>query len=124
MGLDMYANKLLKAQLVDPTAQVDLDIIEPDDIFSDSQIHYWRKHNYLHEWMKELYLQKGGKDHEFNCDTVRLDLEDLRELELAVKNNFGRNLLDKSPNTDDLEFIKKARAAIADEYIVYYDSWW
>ena len=123
MGLDMYAW-----------------VVDQDRVISDEQfhaekderlneIHYWRKHYDLHEWMHRLYERRGGKKlgHEFNCVPVRLYEQDLNVLEEDIVEDalpFG----DSSPGYDnsknDLEFVQKARDALKEGKAVYYDSWW
>jgi hypothetical protein len=97
----------------------------------DSDFYYWRKHPDLHGWMERLYRAKGGKDPSFNCNSVRLMTQDLDDLERAVKTAnlpstsgffFGQS--EPRDRQGDLEFIDKARAAIAAGDTVYYDSWW
>ena len=94
------------------------------------QLGYWRKHPNLQGWMEALYRSKGGEGG-FNCDSVRVSFQDLRNLEDAVNTNglphtegffFG----DSSPEdkADDLAFIAKAREAIAMDMEIYYYSWW
>jgi hypothetical protein len=134
MGLDMYAWSV-NADLAGD-AQVDLHIEwkESDGTENPRQtIHYWRKHHNLHGWMANLYAKKGGVSHSFNCDSVRLTLDDLNDLEKDVVLNrlpetsgffFGNNPPDEDSKIDDLNFIKKARQAIADGKAVFYDSWW
>ena len=96
-----------------------------------SELHYWRKHPDLHGWMEALYFVKGGRADSFNCVAVRLTSDDLDLLEDVVKRNelpptegffFGQTTGEE--REDDLAFIAKARAAIADGQTVYYDSWW
>lgn len=99
----------------------------------DSDFAYWRKFNHLHGWMEQLYRKKGGTE-TFNCTTVRLMPEDLDVLEslakakaLAPTEGFffgGQELFDDDDRDTVLEFIAKARQAIADGYAILYDSWW
>jgi len=121
MGLDMYA-----FATDSDISQIDFDF--PEDA---RQIHYWRKHPNLHGWMENLYREKGGAEDNFNCDTVRLDAADLDALEQAVTYGvlphttgpfFGES--DGTERADDLAFIHKARAEIANGRRVYYTSWW
>ena len=127
MGLDMYAFTVNADSVGDATVDVALD---PDTAM---QISYWRKFNALHGWMEDLYRQKRGLRHDFNCTTVRLDANDLDRLEMDTGNNklipvngffFGIQEID----SEDLEsvsyFIKVARQALADGKAVFYDSWW
>lgn len=129
MGLDMYALKVkreYRKTALDYTTTVDG---EP----TATEIAYWRKHNYLHGWMRDLFFAKGGEG-DFNCQPVELTLDDLKALEDAIDNDeltytegffFGG---DYAPDADDIAdykaFIDLARHEIADGYCVYYDSWW
>lgn len=77
---------------------------------------------------------------DFNSgDTADLDDDDLDALERAIKEKtlpetagffFGESYDPDDPEfnaqrtREDLEFIAKAREAIADGYHVYYTSWW
>ena len=118
----------------------------------EEEIAYWRKHNRLHGWMEKLWELKGnevtqeGFGNSFNCVPVELRLCDLEQLEAVIVNKampetggffFGHdsfNWEDEDGNPlaegdyyykeSDLEFIEKARKAIADGKKVYYNSWW
>ncbi|MCC6716322.1 MAG: phosphoglycerate kinase [Acetobacteraceae bacterium] len=124
MGLDQYAN-LYRAE---DAAGVSVDI---DEAKSVGSLFYWRKHPNLQGWMKQLYHAKGGQDEGFNTNTVRLDSEDLDALEEAVNGGklphtegffFGESQPEHAD--EDRQFLKLARAAIAEGYVVFYDSWW
>ena len=123
MGLDMYAYST--------TEKVETDT----DFFVESrtEIAYWRKFNALHGWMGDLYYNKGGKSADFNCDNVRIDLDDLDDLEEVLKKGllrpvdgffFGSQTVEAYQIESAQEFIGKARAAIAEGLTVYYSSWW
>lgn len=123
MGLDMYANLYRPEDVKDIHVDTEADRVAP--------LFYWRKHPNLHGWMQRLYRAKGGKDHEFNCNTVRLDTADLDELERVINAGklpetsgffFGESCSEHEEQ--DREFLKLARSAIADGYVVFYDSWW
>lgn len=123
MGLDMYAYATEKA-----TSAEDSLLLEPE---CREKIFFWRKHPNLHGWMEALYRGKGGTAESFNCVSVRIDPADLDALEAAVKDGtlpetegpfFG--VSDGSEKADDLEFIRKAREAIAAGRTVFYSSWW
>lgn len=110
------------------TEDVDFQISESVD---EQELHYWRKHPNLHGWMQNLYYEKGGKSPTFNCDNIRLTLEDLDNLESDIKNGclpdtlgffFGKS--DGKENDDDLSFVNKAREEIQSGRDVYYTSWW
>ncbi len=80
--------------------------------------------------MEKLYVEKGGTE-TFNCITLLLTAADLDRLEADIRANalpatsgffFGES--DGSETDDDLAFIDKARAAIADGKTVFYELWW
>ena len=137
MGLDMYAWAVPAEWAVD-----DDKIAEPGtngrpergvDGSDLTEIYYWRKHHDLHGWMEGLYRSRGGAAESFNCIPIRLYSEDLDQLEADIRANklpqttgffFGDNPPDEESIEQDLEFVYKARWAIADGLAVYYDSWW
>ena len=123
MGLDMYAYST--AEKVETNT----------DFFVEArtEIAYWRKLNALHGWMQDLYYAKGGKSEDFNCDNVRIDAEDLDDLEEVLKKGllrpvdgffFGSQTVEAYQIESASEFIVKARAAIAEGLTVYYTPWW
>ena len=121
MGLDMYAYTTERA----PEQPVDF---KADDSL---EIHYWRKHPNLHGWMERLYRQKGGEDGAFNCVNLQMTPEDLDALEADIKagnlpptGGFFFGASDGSETDDDLQFVAKAREAIAAGLTVFYSSWW
>lgn len=121
MGLDMYA--FTTAEPVE--AEVDFTAK------TAAELAYWRKHPNLHGWMENLYYAKGGHDIDFNCVNVALTAEDLDRLEADIEANalphtegFFFGATDGSERDDDLAFITKARAAIAEGKTVFYTSWW
>lgn len=122
MGLDMYAYITNERFLTDVDFKPTIECIE---------LHYWRKHPNLHGWMEQRYRLKGGIEESFNCCTLKITPLDLDELEAAIKGGklppttgffFGESLGDETD--DDLEFIRKARGALANGFTVFYDSWW
>jgi hypothetical protein len=83
--------------------------------------------------MEDLYRQKRGLRHDFNCTTLRLDLKDLDRLEMDTGNNkliprngffFGAQEIDSEDLESVATFVKVARQAISDGKAVFYDSWW
>ena len=118
------------------------------------ELAYWRKHNRLHGWMQDLWIDKGKPNArqeespmgDFNCIPVRLTLSDLEQLEAHIEGKslpetggffFGNDSYsyeneDGKAYSDedyfhkeiDLQFITDARKAIAEGKEVYYDSWW
>lgn len=135
MGLDQYAYaKLPKENLTEEQKKELLTTVLTEGKFENEpeELYYWRKHNALQGWMENLYRKKGGQD-EFNCVDLPLTLEDLDELELVIHQNrlvptegffFGGNYDPTMYAKDDLEFIKKAREAIAENKVVVYSCWW
>jgi len=130
MGLDMYAFRVRAED-----ALGDFEIAKTDDEsrVECEEIMYWRKHHDLHGWMEQLYRTKGGTKESFNCVPVRLTMEDLQDLEKDVLADnlpqtqgffFGENPPDEESMLHDMEFISKAKVAIARGDAIYYDSWW
>ena len=130
MGLDMWAFAVPK----DLVKHAPTDVEFGDDTEkAQEDLASWRKHHDLHGWMKNLYNEKGGKAQSFNCVTVQLEEEDLNRLEEDVKSNqlpqttgffFGNNPPNDDTIEEDLEFVQKAREAIKEGKVVYYNSWW
>lgn len=120
MGLDMYAYFVEEEKCGDSQTDVNTDYLSDDA--------YWGGFYQLHNWMKALYQKKGGKDDEFNCASVRLNLEDLDALETELN---GPNFLMWSNEPvyphqvlSAREFIERARSAIHEGKVVLYSSWW
>lgn len=91
----------------------------------------WRKHPNLQGWMENLYRSKGGNAEDFNCVTVRLTEEDLRQLLKDIENNalphtegFFFGVSDRLKDRDTVEFALRGLTAIRAKYAVYYGSWW
>lgn len=121
MGLDMYANTT-RQRIRD---QVDFQVKTCE------MLHYWRQHPDLHGLMFNLYIEKGGSDHNFNCSNLRLTMRDLSIIESEIKSGslpktegffFGES--NGSEKEDDLLFIQKARYALKNGLIVFYRAWW
>jgi len=130
VGLDMYAFRVKAEDVID-----DFTVREETDGRKGKleELAYWRKHHDLHGWMERLYRAKGGTKESFNCVPVRLTKADITCLEHDVLNHalpetqgffFGTNPPDEFTREQDMEFIKKAKIAMADGDAVYYDSWW
>ena len=124
MGLDMYARRVKTENGIDALSiSADADTEE---------FFYWRKHHNLHGWMTNRYLDKGGTK-EFNCQNLELTAYDLDDLAMDIIENklpdttgffFGNNPPDADSNSEDLEFISKARKVIAEGDLVYYSAWY
>ena len=121
MGLDMYAQTVNNS--------------------GSQEIAYWRKHNRLHGWMCEKWLEQNPDkhDYDFNCENLVITSEMLNELEDTINNKnlpetsgffFGQDSYEDYSDPefgykdDDEQFIKDAREAIKNGDIVEYSSWW
>ena len=118
MGLDSFAYSVKEHQV---NGDFDYDS-EGQEFF------YWRKNHQLHNWMNQLYRDKGGQDESFNCVKLRLTNEDLDKLERDIRSKTNFKYDDSSYGDDlyrqDLRFIDEARILIDEGKAVYYDSWW
>ena len=130
MGLDQYAYKVKRKYA--PTTKT--STVRTTEFF------YWRKHNALHGWMENLYNGKKLEDginidsDDFNGVAVKLEEKDLDKLEQDVMTFnlpqttgffFGADSVgDDYQKEQTLEFLKKARKALAEGYEVEYNSWW
>lgn len=103
-----------------------------DGLGNDMRFDYWRKFSALDDWMRGVYLDKGGTDN-FNLHPVRLTEKDLDNLYVAVQSldfykgryNYNEPQRKKEEEYDHLmKFITKARRAIDEGDAVYYDNWW
>ena len=86
------------------------------------ELMYWRKHHDLHKWMKRLFIQKGGDviPNQFNCDYVRLVMEDIERLEQDM------HWVDEDPSCyeNDMDFIQMAKRELNDGKALYFSSWY
>jgi hypothetical protein len=94
----------------------------------------WRKHNRLQGWMENLYRSQGGTE-VFNCQPIDLTVDNINSLEDSVRNAdlpktegffFGSDSYEWMNHyaNQDLEFIEKAKEALADGWTVTYSCWW
>jgi len=120
MGLTMFALTTTEELLSD------VDFEQPE---AAEDLHEWRKHDPLHEWMEILYMEKGGTDVDFNDSFLKLDSDDLDRMEAAL-NGHAETLPvylchpESSERVDDLEFVAKARAALAaGKSVIYFGGW-
>ena len=131
MGLDQnaYAISRHEANLLDSQEYKDGELA----IESEEELMYWRKNADLQLWMSELAQSKGvvSDPFDFNCEKVWLTLDDIETLEQDYLNGEmpcgeGKGFLwgcyDDQKQT--LEFIKKAKDALASGKAVYYTCWY
>lgn len=107
----------------------------------EEELHYWRKHPNLEQFMSDLYFSKGGKGIDsgfgvnypsFNCCKVELKDEDINTLqELIISDKlptgggfFHGNNSDAEYKEETLKALKDAMNAIEEGDRVYYTSWW
>ena len=128
MGLDQYAHKVKRTYA--PTTKT--STVRTTEFF------YWRKHNALHGWMENLHRSRAHAESNhldsFNGVAVKLEEKDLDKLEQDVMTFnlpqtvgffFGADSVgDEDQKEQTLEFIKKARKALAEGFEVEYNSWW
>jgi hypothetical protein len=125
MGLDMFSKRVKIEGAIDDLSFDSTQVVD-DDFF------YWRKNRHLHNWMSNLYLDKGGNE-EFNCVPVRVLDEDLTQLakDIELKNMdgssgffFGDGDYDEDRIEEDLSYVKLAKQAIAEGDAIYYMAWY
>jgi hypothetical protein len=130
MGLDQYAYTTSHAHRVAHETGANEEQLEAFEEGCE-QLHYWRKHANLNQWMTDLYFQKDGGVSEFNCVKLFLDAEDIDALEKVVCEGalphgegffWGKSTLEDK--LLDLEFISKARKALKSGKEVYYYCWY
>ena len=128
MGLDQYAHKVKRTYA--PTTKT--STVRTTEFF------YWRKHNALHGWMENLHRSRAHAESNhldsFNGVAVKLEEKDLDKLEQDVMTFnlpqtvgffFGSDSVgDEYQKEQTLEFLKKARKALAEGFEVEYNSWW
>lgn len=125
MGLDMYAYFVEKKNVI---SDKDFSLA-----YGKVEDFYWRKNYHLHDWMEKLWKKKTGNTNrdDFNCEKMRLSVDDIDELEKAIKTwkiddsePFSFDKYTSNMKEHDLQFCYEAKEAIKDGYAVYYDSWW
>ena len=139
MGLDMYAYTASRAgQSSEWWAGADLDkdlneFVNPG-LSKPREIAYWRKHPHLHGWMEQLWQSRGNSDavDVFNGVELELFREDIDRLEQDIQTGilpetrgffFGDDASEYY-RSQDLEFVKNARAELFLGLRVFYNSSW
>ena len=89
---------------------------------SEGGFFYWRKHHDMHNWMKKLFIKKGGdfSKHQFNCEYIRLTMEDIEDLE----KNMDWYEEQPEPYYQDFRFISEAKIYLNDGFAIYFVSWY
>jgi len=133
MGLDMYAYSRAKEKQ------------------EATELQYWRKHNALHglledmwndkgqpipQWMRDEYPDDFADERAIPFNGIEMELTeaDINYIESVVLNNelpmtegffFGQDTrFSEGDKVADLDFIKKAREALAKGEEVFYTSSW
>ena len=91
----------------------------------------WRKHPNLQGYMESLWRKRDGQG-EFNCVSVELSEQDIRDLFTAIVDNdlpktggfFYGSDADEHYKKDDLAFCMDALCLIQKGKTIYYSSWW
>jgi hypothetical protein len=136
MGLDMYAYSAARANQDSEWwdgAEMDPELKEyvNPNMVKPKELAYWRKHPNLHGWFHREWESLGNKG-DFNGDELEIDWAMLERLEYDVINGelpatsgffFGSGA-DADYYTQDLEFIKQARAELFMGLKVFYNSSW
>jgi hypothetical protein len=144
MGLDQYASARKGEPTLVETGTTTYDdengkeVVEKimENEWADSyDLCDWRKHPNLQGFMEDLWDGKGspGEDGEgFNCVDLELTLEDIDELEIAIKGAdlpetggfiFGGDSSEYYKE-QDLQFCEDAKEALGNGYTVIYSSWY
>ena len=133
MGLDQYGY-MLTNNSEEKLAQY----LKTGEMEERIEIGYWRKHNALHNWMYQKYVEKtGDTESDFNCQSVQLTAEDLDELYAEVVAGslepttgffFGSidymdSYIGSRNQDDDLKFIADAKRGLEEGYEIYYSAW-
>ena len=108
-----------------------------EEIKSETEIGYWRKHADLHGYMEDLYIERGGRE-EFNCVEIDLYKEDCEEIIAFARERLEENedevehttgfFFGQTQKEDWEETIKIFENALNtvnfDTEEIYYNSWW
>ena len=90
------------------------------------EFYYWRKNWGMHHAMRRVFMRKGGdvNKSQFNCDYIRLNLDDILFLE---KDTDWMDLHSdyRSSHKEDLDFFKKAKKRLSqNDCALYFMSWY
>ena len=136
MGLDMYAYAAANEKQYEEywnNGEYDPDTKDYVNtaVTKPKELAYWRKHPNLHGWFHREWLDQGNSG-DFNGDQLEIDWDMLERLESAVVNGelpgtsgffFGEGA-DDYYRTQDLEYIRQARAELFLGLRVFYNSSW
>ena len=136
MGLDMYAYVAGRKGQQNEYWENYNGETDTSPVEKPRELAYWRKHPNLHGWMAQLWLKREGnalrESNNFNGIELELTWDDLDRLEHVVKHRqlpatagfFFGNDADDHYLSQDLEFIKQAKAEVFTGLKVFYNSSW
>jgi hypothetical protein len=112
MGLDMYVYKT-EISNVEIDDNLMITKVKNSDYYKDEEFFYWRKHPAIHNWMENLYYDRGGKG-TFNGELILLDKDTLKKLKKdLVKRNLNYEtsgfFFGNSQNPDSQAFIPQLK---------------
>ena len=84
-SFNRYDNEIsdsLRAELENKDLDED-DLDEFESRVAYEEFFYWRKHPAIHNWMENLYVERGGKE-SFNGIPLYLSKEDLKNLKKDI----------------------------------------
>ena len=136
MGLDMYAYAAANEKQYEEywdSCELDTDSKEfvSATVSKPKELAYWRKHSNLHGWFLQEWLDQGNTG-DFNGDQLEIDWAMLERLEYDIVNGelpatsgfFFGDGADDYYRTQDLEFVRQARAELFLGLRVFYNSSW
>lgn len=119
MGLDSYV------YAVKPKWAVDDFTISEDIDTQPTEIQYWRRNRLVHQWMNDLYYDKGGTSKPFNSDYVRITKEELDSLEKYIEEEISSDWEQNEWFVNSYSsFFKECNMYLEDGYALYYYSSW
>jgi hypothetical protein len=132
MGLDAFITAYDNAEFDSKGRMLNPQCMDSEN---EEQLGYFRKVNWLHNYMQHLYAGRTGIDdpREFNCVHVVLDYDTLCDLQADIYNSnivgvqgffFGDTQVYPEQKLQVLEVIAKAIFALSQGKTVTYGSWW
>lgn len=124
MGLDMYLYGTKDSQV---TAE------NFHDAQGTEELGYWRKHNALHGWFFDKWVEEGNDPESFNCCYMELTRDNVLTLLLTIQNSqltqregffWGSIDLSGAYYAQDIETFVKALDYMDEGGRVFYHPWW
>lgn len=132
MGLDAYIKSFSADTKFDEEGRC-LASTEGEG-YEGSQLGYFRKVNWLHNWMQVLYANRTGNTNpsDFYCVHVVLSKKDLLDLQQDIKDDnissiagffSGSNLIYPEDKEQVMKVITEALFEIFEGKVITYSSW-